>query len=172
MGILLLCLKVFLVRIIDVSLGTFRTVMTVKGKISYASIIGFFEVLIWFLIVKEALNTSESSILIGISYALGFATGTFIGGKISFQLINGIITVEIITSNLNLTNFLRDNGYAVTEIEVKGKNSDEKRMLFLQIHAKEKNKLEKLIRQIDEKAFIVIQESQQVMNGYFVSNKQ
>lgn len=172
MTILLLCLKVFFVRIIDVSLGTFRTVMTVKGKVSYASIIGFFEVLIWFLIVKEALNTSENSILVGISYALGFATGTFIGGKISFRLINGIITIEVITSNLTLSDFLRNNGYAVTEIEVKGKDSKDKRMLFLQIHTKEKNKLKSLVHQIDEKAFIVIQESQQVTNGYFASNKQ
>ena len=41
MSLIFLCLKIFFVRIIDVSLGTFRTIITVKGKAFYASIIGF-----------------------------------------------------------------------------------------------------------------------------------
>ena len=32
MAILILCVKIFFVRILDVSLGTFRTLLTVKGK--------------------------------------------------------------------------------------------------------------------------------------------
>ena len=32
MELLILCFKIFFVRIIDVSLGTFRTMETVKGK--------------------------------------------------------------------------------------------------------------------------------------------
>lgn len=39
--IYILCLKIFLVRILDVSLGTFRTILTVKGKTLYASLVGF-----------------------------------------------------------------------------------------------------------------------------------
>ena len=80
---LLLCLKIFFVRILDVSLGTIRTLFTVKGKKIIASVIGFFEVLVWFLVVKEALNTDENSIFIAISYSLGFATGTYIGSYLS-----------------------------------------------------------------------------------------
>ena len=67
MELLILCFKIFFVRIIDVSLGTFRTMETVKGKTKEATIIGFFELLIWFLIVKEALNTTSNSIFIAIS---------------------------------------------------------------------------------------------------------
>ena len=52
MELLILCFKIFFVRIIDVSLGTFRTMETVKGKTKEATIIGFFELLVWFLIVK------------------------------------------------------------------------------------------------------------------------
>ena len=51
MELLILCLKVFLVRILDVSLGTMRTIVMVKGKTLIASLIGFVELLIWFLIV-------------------------------------------------------------------------------------------------------------------------
>ena len=38
--LLFLCLKIFFVRIIDVSLGTVRTIFSVKGKNLIASLIG------------------------------------------------------------------------------------------------------------------------------------
>ena len=86
---LILCLEIFLVRIIDVSLGTIRTIFSVKGKSLVASLIGFIEVTIWFLIVREALNTDSNSIWVTLSYAGGFATGTYIGGMLSKKFING-----------------------------------------------------------------------------------
>ena len=47
--------------------------MTVKGKKIYATTIGFFEVFIWFIIVREALNTNVSSLWIAYSSALGLS---------------------------------------------------------------------------------------------------
>ena len=81
MSIFFLCIKIFFVRIVDVTLGTLRTIITVKDKIFLASVIGFFEVLVWFLIAKEALDTASSSVLVGILYALVLACGTYNGGK-------------------------------------------------------------------------------------------
>ena len=68
MELFILCVKIFFVRILDVSLGTVRMIITVKGNKLVASLIGFFEILVWFLIVKEALNTTETSIFIALSY--------------------------------------------------------------------------------------------------------
>ena len=65
---LFLCKKIFFVRIIDVSLGTIRTIMTVKNKRFIAAFIGFFEVLIWFLIVRKALDKNDSQILIALFF--------------------------------------------------------------------------------------------------------
>ena len=98
MELFILCLKVFFVRIIDVSMGTCRTIVTVKGKKLLASLIGFFEVFIWFIVVKEALNTNSTSIFIALSYAGGYATGTFIGSAVSEKLIKGNFGVQVITS--------------------------------------------------------------------------
>ena len=44
-------------------MGTIRTINVVKGKTLIGAVIGFFEVLIWFLIVKDALNTELTGIL-------------------------------------------------------------------------------------------------------------
>src|SRR5574344_882218 len=98
MDLLLLCLKILGISLLDVSLGTIRTIITVKGQNLLAATVGFVELFIWFVIVQEALTTDNSSILIAISYAGCFATGTYIGGIISGKIIHTDLTVQIITS--------------------------------------------------------------------------
>ena len=170
MELLLLCIKVFCVRIFDVSLGTTRTIVMVKGKTVLASIIGFFEVLIWFLVVKEALNTDINSIWIAVAYAGGFATGTFVGGFLSNKFIKGTFGVQVILSkdDNKVVNTLRKEGYAVSVIDVKGQDeTNEKYMLFIEIDKRKFEHLKKLIKQLDSKAFIVVNETRMVQNGYF-----
>lgn len=169
MPIFLLCLKVFFVRIIDVSLGTIRTLIVVKGQNLLASLVGFVEVFIWFLVVKEALNTTETSIFIAIAYSLGFAVGTYIGGFISNKFIKGNFAVQVITSYINdeLVSKIRDQGYAVTVLDVKGHDiTMDKYMLFIEINKNRFDHLRKLIKSLDKKAFIVVNETKYVQNGY------
>ena len=165
---LFLCLKIFFVRILDVSLGTVRTMFTVKGNRITASLVGFIEILVWFLVAKEALQTEEKSILIAISYSLGFATGTYIGGYLSSVLITGNITVQVFTDNLKLEQILRKKGYAVSVIECKGYNENKgKHMLYININKKKEQELMKLVNINDEHAFVVVNETKYVENGYF-----
>ena len=170
MSILFLCLKIFIVRIVDVTLGTLRTIITVKDKIFLASVIGFFEVLVWFLIAKEALDTASNSILVGIFYALGFACGTYIGGKLSQRFIKGNLTVQVITTKATpkWLETLRKNGFAVSVMNINQKdNEPDKYMFFIEINKNAFNRLYKLIKQFDKSAFIVVNESKTVINGYF-----
>ncbi|CCY44820.1 uPF0316 protein Amet_0954 [Clostridium sp. CAG:1193] len=165
---LFLCLKIFFVRILDVSLGTVRTMFTVKGNRITASLVGFIEILVWFLVAKEALQTEEKSILIAISYSLGFATGTYIGGYLSSVLITGNITVQVFTDNLKLEQILRKKGYAVSVIECKGYNENKgKHMLYININKKKEQELMKIVNINDEHAFVVVNETKYVENGYF-----
>lgn len=170
MELLLLCIKVFCVRILDVSLGTTRTIMTVKGKARTASLIGFFEVLVWFIVVREALNTDIDSLWIAVSYAGGFAIGIYLGSLISNKFIKGNFGVQIILSKNDdkIVNTIRKEGYAVSVIDVKGQDIDkEKYMLFIEIDKRRFNHLKNLIQELDEKAFIVVNETRMVQNGYF-----
>jgi len=170
MDILFLCLKIFLIRILDVSLGTFRTIITVKGKSLYASVIGFIEVFIWFMIVREALNTDVDSVWIAISYSLGFATGTYIGSLISNRFIKTTFSFEVITANEDMVSILREKGYAVTVVDVKGKDETKnKYMLLLEIDNNSMNELKHLIKKIDKQAFIIVTETKYVQNGFFKS---
>ena len=168
MYLFLTCLKIFCARILDVSLGTVRTIVTVKGERLLASLVGFIEVIIWYVIVKEVLNTPENSLWLGISYALGFAAGTYIGAYISERFISGNFGVQVITSNnsMALVYALREAGYAVSVIDVRGKNEGNKHLLFIEINKKSFNHLNKLIKEIDKEAFVVVNETKFVLNGY------
>ena len=168
MPLFLLCIKIFIARLIDVSLGTFRTIMTIKEKDLLAALIGIIEITVWFLVVKEALNTDNNSYFIVLSYALGFSIGTYIGGKISRLFIKSNLEVQVVLSKKDekIINIIRKEGYGVTAIEVKGAKND-KYMLYIQIRDKSLENLIKIIKSLDKNAFIVVNETKYVENGYF-----
>lgn len=166
MTLFILCTKIFFARILDVSLGTLRTIITVKGKDLLAACIGFFEICIWFTIVREALNTDETSMFVMLSYAAGYATGTYIGGVISKKVIRGTVSMQIITANHNLVNVIRDNGYAVSVMNIKGQEEIDKYMLYIEVNNKSYDRLMNLVKNNDSKAFIVVNETKFVQNGF------
>ncbi len=170
MNIYLLCVLVFFVRIIDTSLATIRTILIIRNKIFVSSFIAFFEILVWFLIVKEAINTPSNSILIAISYSLGFAMGIFFGILITNKAITSVISVNIVI-NKNRKEILKDlteNGFAFSISKIKGrdliKNKD---MLFIVTTNKKLDNLKRIIVALDETAFIVAGENKYIYNGYY-----
>ena len=166
MEVLFLCIKIFLVRILDVTMGTFRTILTVKAKPVQASLIGFIEALIWFIVVKEALNTTNDSIFIAMAYAGGFATGTYLGGKLSQKFIGGNSTLQVITSNRKIIDVISGSGYGVTVLNAKGYNDSKKYMLVIEVNNKNISDVRDIIKKLDKNAFIVVTETKLVQNGY------
>ncbi|MDO5137160.1 MAG: DUF5698 domain-containing protein [Oscillospiraceae bacterium] len=164
-----LCLKIFFARILDVSLATVRTMLTVKGKSKTAACVGFVEIIIWFLVVRTAFNSDEAGIILAIAYAGGFAAGTFIGGFISSKFIKGTVTVQIVTSGKDdeFISAIRSAGFAVTVVDVnESEYSGERYMLFSQIASDRLDEFKALVNEKDEKAFIIVQESKYVYNGF------
>ena len=168
-----LCLIVCLGRVVDVALGTTRTVFTVKGKSYIASIIGFVEAMLWFLIVREALSFQAQGMqtyLIATAYALGYALGTFVGGLISSKCIKSKINLQIITTSKNdkLVKALSESGFGVTILVATGASKHEERyMLLIETDSKQVKKLKSIIADNDPKAFITISDTKSTQNGYF-----
>ncbi len=169
MRILSICLIILFARIVDVSLSTIVTVLTVKSKRVLATVLGFIDVIIWFLVVREALTTSIKSIWIAISYALGYAIGTFIGTTLSNKLINGKVSMQVVLDEKNESkiNEIRDKGFAISQVNCTGKDNAKKLMLFIELDKKNINDLKNIINKIDENAFMVINETKYVVNGFF-----
>ncbi len=165
MNLVFLCIKIFFARILDVSIGTVRTMIMVRGKMYITAILAFIEVFIWFLVAREALVTNINSVIIPISYSLGYATGTFIGTYISNNFIKSIIGVEIIVNKnqSELIDAIKKNGFAVSIIDLKGNKNG---FLLCQISNKKEKKLIEIVNKYDPSAFIIVNETKYVHNGF------
>ncbi|MBE6124581.1 MAG: DUF2179 domain-containing protein [Erysipelotrichaceae bacterium] len=169
---LVLALCIFLARTVDMSLASFRVIMTVKKKMILASVIGVVEAAIWFVAVQEALSTDSNSVLIVCGYALGFGAGTFLGTYLSNILINDKIDIQIITSSTNskLIEALREKEYAVTVFDCYGMKN-EKNMLYIVADSKKYKEIVEITNKFDSSAFVTANENKYVLNGYFGKRK-
>jgi len=111
-----LCLVIFVLRICDVTLGTVRTVSIVKGYVSLAVALGFFEVMIWILAVSQVIARINESIFLALAFAGGFAAGNAVGILVERRLAMGTSVVRILstTSGTDIAEAIRNDGHEVT----------------------------------------------------------
>lgn len=164
MKTLILCIEVFLARLIDVSIGSVRTIYLVKQKNLIACILAFIEILIWFLVAKQTLTNDNSNLFVILSYAAGYAIGTYLGGIINKYFVKGTLTAMVITTKekKTLINALKDANYGVTVIPLE----DNKALMLVEFKKRNLKKLRELIKKTDREAFIIVNETLQVENGY------
>ena len=172
------CLIVVFGRIFDVALASIRTVFIVKSRPVIAACIGFVEVFFWFIIVKAALDfvvtSATDTLLIALTYATGFALGTFIGCKLSSKLVKTKIDVQVVLSNKNeeLIEILKQKGFGQTILNARGSNSGtETYLIQLETTNKELKELKQIIDQNDPNAFISVREVKEFVGGYFGGEK-
>ncbi len=171
MGIAILCIKIFFCRILDVSMSTFRTVMLVKGRTKIAAVIAVFEAMIWFLVVREALNFETTSwfqtLNIACAYACGFSIGNIVGGELS-KRISGTINVQVVTSSKNpdMIKKIQEAGFEVTvTVGEASKFSGEKYILFAAIQSNRLSDFKKLVLSLDSSAFLMVSETKIVAHA-------
>ena len=117
-------LVIFALRIVDVSLGTVRMILMVRGRRGLSAAIGFVEVLVWIVAVGHALQHLGSPYHI-VGYAGGFAAGTYAGIAVEDYIAVGTVVVRAIIPEADGTTTaqaLRAHGFAVTEIEGQGRS--------------------------------------------------
>lgn len=90
---------IFLLRIVDVSLGTVRTISVVQGRVKLSVLLGFLEVLVWVTAVVGVLQRVSESPVVMFGYALGFAAGNATGILLERRMALGDVIVRIITSS-------------------------------------------------------------------------
>lgn len=169
MSLALLCAEIFCCRILDVSCCTVRTVLTVKEKTTLAALVGFFEAFIWFVVVRQAMNSSETGLPVALAYGGGFAAGTYVGGKIAKRLIRYNVVMQVVSSKRDdeLVRALQAAKFAVTVVDTKATAfGPEKYMLFSEIGSRRLEEYKKLVYSLDPGAFIMVQETKYVFNGF------
>lgn len=171
MTILLNCLLIFAARVVDVSLGTVRTIMLVRGKRLVATVIGFFEVLIFITVLQKVLGSLDAWYGF-VAYAGGFATGNYVGSMIEEKLAIGFLTVQVVSMNCPyaIVQKLRNMGFGVTVIQGQGREGDR---LILQTYLRRKdlNKIISSIDELDPKAFITVMDAKSLKGGFGLLRK-
>ena len=123
MNILIAALSIFLLRLLDQTLGTLRILYVNKGKPLFGAILGFIESAIWIVAISQVIQDLNDPFLI-FGYALGFAAGTIMGSYIENTIAIGDIVVRIFvpkdSDSEKVAKELRINGLGVTIINGEG----------------------------------------------------
>ncbi|MGE4453255.1 MAG: DUF5698 domain-containing protein [Sphaerochaeta sp.] len=154
---LYLALMIFLARVVDVSLGTLRHALVVRGKRALTFIIAFVESIIWVFAVSRVIN-DLSDPLMAIAFAFGFAAGTFVGITLESVLKIGEQVVKVFTQKGHaVACLLREQGFRVTEFQGNGRDGTIY-LLFVQVPRRSVKQVMKHTRSIDPTCYLVVED--------------
>lgn len=145
---LLLCLLIFCARVVDVSLGTIRTIMVFRSYRLLAAVIGFFEVSVWLLAASHVLQHIDQWYL-AASYAGGFATGNAVGIWLESKLAVGLQLIRAVSADpqVQLAHQLRQGGHSVTAMPGRGDAGEPVEVLLI---VEKRRRLSVLLQRIED----------------------
>lgn len=157
MDILINFMFIFFSRIIDVSLGTLRIIMVSKGMRLQASILGFFEVLIWIIVVAQVIRYVSNPIYY-LAFAGGFATGNYVGMILEEKIALGNVIIRVVTrfEANKLIEALRKENFIITSVDGEGKEGPVK-IIFAIIKRKNTKKFISIVNKYNPNAFYTIE---------------
>lgn len=150
---------ILLMRMADVTLGTFRTILVVQAKKYYAAIAGFVEVLIWIFAMRYIVDHMDNTLNL-FAYAAGFSIGNLLGITLEEKIGIGYAQLNVISRTFSdkLAMALRKSKYGVTLLPAEG-GSGGMAVLVAIIRRRDQKNVMKLIDEIDPNCFISIQHS-------------
>ena len=168
---ILLPIMIFFARICDQSIGTLRVVFVSKGHKGIAPLLGFFETLIWILVVRE-IFTDMSNPLCFVAYAAGFATGNYVGLIIEEKLSIGNVIARVILPSEDpvLIEAFRQHNFGFTLVDGEGRHGKVK-IIFVVLNRVNLPKFLGILDRINPNAFYSIEDVKQVKEGIFPKTK-
>ncbi|TND09296.1 MAG: hypothetical protein FD123_1383 [Bacteroidetes bacterium] len=160
-------LLIFIARMSDVSLATIRNIFISKGFRKIVPFIGFFEVLIWLIAMKQVM-TYANNWFAYFAWAAGFSMGTLVGMRIEERLALGTQIIRIIVNN-NSDEFIaamRNAKHGVTTTDAQGAFGPVK-MIFTVVQRKNVAEVIALIEKYNPSAFYSIEDVRTAEHGYF-----
>jgi uncharacterized protein YebE (UPF0316 family) len=160
-------LLIFVARMCDVTLGTLRNVFISKGLRRVVPIIGFFEVLIWLISIRQIMRYLDNPMCY-IGFAGGFSMGTYVGLLVERKLALGKQVLRIITEkdSRQLVHALRENNFGVTVIDGHGAKGPVK-IIFTVMKRTDVDVALKLIQKHNPQAFYSIEDTKAARQGVF-----
>ncbi len=168
---LILPLLIFIARILDVSMGTVRILFISRGTKFLASLIGFFEVLIWLLAIGQIMQ-NLTNVICYIAYGAGFATGTYVGILIEEKLGLGLLLVRVVTNKdaTKLIEYLKGADFGVTHVAARG-ISGKVRVIFTIVRRRNLKRVVEIIKRYNPQAFYTTEDIRHVSREVYPLKK-
>ena len=124
MPIWLTALMIFFLRVIDVTMGTFRTLSVVQGHVKLSVVLGFLEVLIWIFAISQVITRVGEHPLLAFAFAGGFAAGNAVGITLERRVGLGACVIRMISmqKGSEVAGMLRSLGQVVTTFQGEGRD--------------------------------------------------
>ncbi len=162
---------IFVLRCLDVSLGTLRLILTVQGRRLLSALIGFFEVSVFITAVATVVQGPLDPLRV-LGYGAGFAAGTYLGMTIDRWIGLGDVIVRVISTSCDsMVKGLTASGFGVTFVEAHGGRGTEVGVVFSMSHRRRTQEMLALIRAHDPDAIVTVQEVRQQYHGYFTPKR-
>lgn len=158
---------IFLARVMDVSLGTLRFIFLSKGYKKIVPFLGFLEILIWIIAIREVMVNLKNWISL-VAYAGGFAMGNYIGMMIEEKLSIGLVMLRVVFRKdpSDFLCFMKNNDYGYTAVEGSGVQGEVK-IIFSILNRKELNTVLPILLAYNPKAFYSVENVKMVNQGIF-----
>lgn len=116
-------LLIFILRAINLALGTIRLLTVLQGRRIMVWLIAFIQSIL-FLIILGGIFDQLDNIWNIIAYGAGFSTGALLGMMLKNRMIPGANLLRVISPDLGeaVINHLHDHGYGATTISGTGKD--------------------------------------------------
>ena len=163
------CLIVCVAKIVEITIQSLKTCMMVKGQRLKAAALGLLECTVWGLVISTIIGTLGDNLFLLAFYALGYATGLFLGSTLEGKIALGTSSLQLIANEENtqkIVEYLNDNSRGYTVFSGQG-STDKMNMIFVVIARRESLVVLKDIRKICEnKVFVVASEVSKYAGGY------
>jgi uncharacterized protein YebE (UPF0316 family) len=166
-NVFLAFLLIFCLRIIDVGLGTIRTVFILQGRKEIAAAIGFFEVTVFIFAISQVITGISHSWVLMLAYSGGFATGTYVGLVLEGKFAMGFAQLRIISRDRgeDIIQALWAAHHGATLVEGNGRQGPVD-LVFSIVPRKAIQSCVKLATAIDPDCFVAVSDSRYLARGY------
>lgn len=157
---------IFISKIIENAVGTLRLIVVANGKKILGAILQLVISVVWVLSTGAVVvNVNKDPFKI-LFFCLGSLVGSYLGSIIEEKLALGSNMITCITDkDNNITDYIRNRGYAVTSVEGKGKDAD-KNILFIMIKRKELYEIVRMLKKRDKNSMIISEAATTINGGY------
>ena len=169
MSMIISALVIFFLRLIDMSLGTLRLVLVMRGRKGLAGILGFFQALVFVTAIAGVLQDLDNIFNI-LGYAGGFAAGIILGMVIEERLAIGFGHVRIISAEHGaaVAAALRAGGYAATELIGRGREGSVS-VINSTVRRRDVKQVQELATAADPDCFVTVDEVRPLRRGFWRS---